>query len=62
MGRLDFDDGLEITRRHFFGRAGLGAVALASLLEGSRSFAAPKAAARSGGLPGLPHFEPRASA
>jgi hypothetical protein len=44
-----------ITRRHFFGRAGLGlgGAALASLLP------APTAQA-SGGLPGLPHFAPKA--
>lgn len=46
-----------ITRRHFFGRAGLGlgAAALASLLP-SR----PSHAAGSGGLPDLPHFAPKA--
>jgi hypothetical protein len=45
---------LLITRRHFFGRtaAGLGTVALASLLNRDL-FAA-------GGLRGLPHFRPRA--
>src|SRR5205823_1362891 len=44
-----------ITRRHFFGRGalGLGAAALASLLP-SRGQAA------SGGLPGVPHFAPKA--
>ncbi|MGH9720788.1 MAG: DUF1501 domain-containing protein [Bryobacteraceae bacterium] len=42
-----------MTRRHFFGRAGLGVgtAALASLFE-SAGFA--------GGLPGLPHFAPKA--
>src|SRR3954467_10947700 len=49
-----------LTRRHFFGRSatGIGAVALASLLrpgllEGAES-------ATHGGLPGLPHFAPKA--
>lgn len=48
------------TRRHFFGRAatGLGVAALASLLAESASAAAP--AARPEGLPGLPHFAPKA--
>src|SRR5579872_566220 len=46
-----------ITRRHFFaqGALGLGGVALASLLP------APAAATTAtGGLPGLPHFAPKA--
>ena len=45
--------GLALTRRHFFGLAstGIGTAALASLL-------AQDAAA--GGLPGLPHFPPKA--
>jgi hypothetical protein len=44
-----------LTRRHFFGRAatGLGIPALATLLN-------PMAQAREGGLPGLPHFAPKA--
>ncbi|HEY8506098.1 MAG TPA: DUF1501 domain-containing protein [Gemmataceae bacterium] len=48
-----------ITRRHFFGRGalGLGAAALASLLS-ERLDAAPASA--TGGLPGLPHFAPKA--
>jgi hypothetical protein len=48
-----------ITRRHFFGRGalGLGAAALASLLPGGGSAAELSA---TGGLPGLPHFAPRA--
>jgi len=43
-----------VTRRGFFGRsaAGLGGVALASLLRDD--------AAAAGGLPGLPHFAPKA--
>jgi hypothetical protein len=46
-----------ITRRHFFGRAGLGlgTAALASLLTPR-----PAPAAGSGGLPDLPHFAPKA--
>src|SRR5689334_11941509 len=45
-----------ISRRHFFGRGalGLGGAALASLLP------APAALADTGGLPGLPHFAPKA--
>jgi hypothetical protein len=49
--------GLLLARRHFFGRgaAGLGTAALACLLN--EDLAARPAA---GGLPGLPHFRPRA--
>jgi hypothetical protein len=52
---------LLLTRRHFFGRAaaGLGTVALASLLNPDL-FAAPDDARATGGLAGLPHFRPRA--
>ena len=48
-----------ITRRHFFGRSamGLGTAALASLLPGRSADAEPVAY---GGLPGLPHFAPKA--
>src|SRR5690348_17044224 len=58
-----------MTRRHFFGRTagiGLGSVALASLLGeagragGIADQVKPGAAAGAGGLPGLPHFPPRA--
>src|SRR5438309_213881 len=49
---------LHLTRRHFFGTAGLGLAALASLLDGDLR-AAPDAA-DVGGLPGLPHFKPTA--
>jgi len=42
------------TRRQFFGRLGLGATALASLMN-EDAFAAG-----TGGLPGLPHFAPKA--
>ncbi len=54
-----------LTRRHFFGRAatGLGGVALATLLH-PELFAAIVAGAakdqKTGGLPGLPHFAPKA--
>ncbi len=49
-----------LTRRHFFGLAstGLGTAALASLLAPAAS-GAPDASAN-GGLPGLPHFPPKA--
>ena len=51
-----------LTRRQFLGRSatGIGAVALASLLN-PRLFAAGKRSeAKTGGLPGLPHFAPKA--
>jgi hypothetical protein len=55
---------LLLTRRHFFGRAGLGIglAALASLLDAEHGTAADAAAQASptGGLPGLPHFAPKA--
>src|SRR6186997_2147401 len=56
---------LLLTRRHFFGRTstGIGTAALASLLAES-ALADPPATADAepavGGLPGLPHFAPRA--
>ena len=51
-----------MTRRHFFrqGALGLGTAALGSLLTGRASAAAAKPQAASGGLPGLPHFAPKA--
>src|SRR6185312_10050189 len=57
-----------MTRRHFFGRTGvsLGGAALASLLVDGRGSAAepdragPGGSPATGGLPGLPHFAPRA--
>ena len=58
-----------MTRRHFFGRAsgiGFGSVALASLLAenaGARGIAdqvKPRPGPATGGLPGLPHFAPKA--
>jgi len=56
---------LQINRRHFFSRAstGIGVAALASLLD-PELLAAPARDAdtsgRVGGLPGVPHFPPRA--
>ncbi len=54
MNPID-DHSLLLTRRHFFSRTseGVGIAALASLLGG-------EAAAQSSGLPGLPHFAPKA--
>jgi hypothetical protein len=53
-----------LTRRELFGRtaAGLGTAALAALLERDGFAAAPARAGekRIGGLPGLPHFAPKA--
>src|SRR5215510_12932211 len=51
---------LQLTRRQFFGRAGLGlgTAALATLLGGDRATASPDAGG--GALPGLPHFAPKA--
>ena len=49
------------TRRQFFARGahGIGGIALASLLA-EHGLGSPKAEASSGGLPGLPHFAPKA--
>jgi hypothetical protein len=54
MERL-MDEKLQPTRRHFFGRAatGIGVAALAQLLGRDLK-------AATGGLPGLPHFAPKA--
>ncbi len=51
---------LRMTRRHLFGRAstGIGVAALAWLLD-PKVFGATDAS-RTGGLPGLPHFAPKA--
>jgi len=48
----------EITRRHFFGRSavGIGTAALASLLQNDLRAAGN----HTGGLPGVPHFAPKA--
>jgi hypothetical protein len=53
---------LMLTRRHFFGRTatGLGVAALASLLHEDLQAAPATDATATGGLPGLPHFRPRA--
>lgn len=58
--KLSDDDRGFLARRAFLGRAagGLGAVALATLLDSPRGAAADASAAS--GLPGLPHFQPRA--
>jgi hypothetical protein len=50
------------TRRQFLGNAtlGLGMAALASLLDGDKSYAATSAAPVDRGLPGLPHFPAKA--
>ncbi len=50
---------LHLSRRHFFGKSavGIGAAALSSLM-GKDATAAP--GPRVGGLPGLPHFAPKA--
>ncbi|HBJ39076.1 MAG TPA: sulfatase [Planctomycetaceae bacterium] len=50
------------TRRHFFGRtaAATGVAALASLLRPERLAAATQSPVVIGGLPGLPHFAPKA--
>ncbi|MFO0881048.1 MAG: DUF1501 domain-containing protein [Gemmataceae bacterium] len=54
---------LAMTRRHFFqrGALGLGTAALTSLLTGdARADASKQAPKAYGGLPGLPHFAPKA--
>ena len=50
------------SRRHFLGRGalGLGTAALATLLAGDATAAANRAAPAHDGLPGLPHFPPKA--
>ena len=53
------DHRLSINRRHFFGRAGLGATALTALLN-EQLFAAPAKGTTTGGLPGLPHLAAKA--
>jgi hypothetical protein len=51
-----------ITRRHFFGRAGLGLGTAASprCCRPARFACRGRPGARTGGLPGLPHFAPKA--
>src|SRR5882724_10032752 len=59
------DYALSLTRRHFFGKSAcaVGTAALASLLgtgiQGKDEKSAGKAS-RVGGLPGIPHFAPKA--
>jgi len=50
------------TRRHFFkrGAVGLGAAALSSLMPGGLPAASMTQTSSTGGLPGLPHFAPKA--
>jgi hypothetical protein len=52
---------LKLTRRHFLGRAGvgIGVAALAELLQDDLLAQSPAQSA-TGGLPGLPHFAPKA--
>src|SRR5262245_23418785 len=47
---------LQQARRHFFQQAGVGLAALWTLLREDGLNAAPE----TGGLPGLPHFKPKA--
>ena len=51
---------LMVNRRHLLGRVGLGATALAGLLNEQLFAAGANAANATGGLPGLPHFAPKA--
>ena len=54
---------LHLTRRHFFGLAarGIGVAALASLLPPARLLGGiPPSHSKLAGLPGLPHFPPKA--
>src|SRR5690349_18505977 len=56
---------LSLTRRELFGRvgAGVGLAALATLLgdQANEARAQPPLATATGGLPGLPHFAPKAN-
>lgn len=60
---MEHNDPLAITRRHFLSSAalGMGALGLSSLLN-EAAFASPNTGAQHaiGGLPGLPHFPPKA--
>src|ERR1051325_3544876 len=58
MNPLD-ETQLLLTRRHFFGRSGLGLAALATLLS-EQGTAAERRAESTGGLPGVPHFKAKA--
>jgi hypothetical protein len=53
---------MQLTRRHFFGQAGagVGLAALAALLNDDLARGAPVSASPAAGLPGLPHFAPKA--
>src|SRR5213593_282468 len=53
---------LSVTRRHFLSSAalGLGALGLAEILGEPAGAATPARGASQGGLPGLPHFAPKA--
>jgi hypothetical protein len=59
--REDAPHPLSVTRRRFLGQAGIGigAAALAELLQADL-FAQSAATSATGGLPGLPHFAPKA--
>jgi len=61
MAPID-DKGLMLTRRHFFGRTtkGIGMAALASLFSRDLEAEGAPGAKAYGGLPGLPHFAPKA--
>jgi hypothetical protein len=58
---VERDFRLALTRRHFFSltSTGIGTAALASLLA-PEAFGAAEANTRAGGLPGVPHFPPKA--
>ncbi|PYT24960.1 MAG: sulfatase [Acidobacteria bacterium] len=61
MGPID-QTGLQLTRRHFFGQnaTGIGMAALAGLLGNEARAQGALATSAHGGLPGLPHFAPKA--
>ena len=61
MGLLN-ETGLRLTRRHFFGKSatGIGMAALAGLLGQDLHAENAPAGKVHGGLPGLPHFPPKA--
>src|SRR3989441_3189624 len=56
------DEGLAMTRRHFFSRTsvGIGTAALASLLNPKLFAGSVDIDPKTGGLAGLPHFAPKA--
>ena len=60
--KLFDDSGLTLTRRHFFGRGstGIGVAALAGLFGKQLPAENAPGAKAHGGLPGLPHFPPKA--